>query len=142
MPHDELPIFVLWESVLGEILDRTVRFPKAVRFTFGQRIDHLALDVLQALVRARYARPKGEPLREASLSLEQLRVLCRVAHDRAYLDHGAFEHLARRLDEAGRMLGGWLRWDGGVRRPDEVAEHDFECDSMGDPLPSGPEPTR
>lgn len=142
MRPDELPIFVLWESVLGEILDRTARFPKAVRFTFGQRIDHLALDVLQCLVRARYVRPKGESLREASLALEQLRVLCRVAHDRTYLDHRAFEHLARRLDEAGRMLGGWLRWDGRGGKPGDVAEDDAGLDGAGDFAAVGPEPAR
>ena len=109
MPADELPLFVQWEATLGEILDRTARFPKAVRFTFGQRIDGLGLDVMQRLVEARYSREKAASLRAAGLSIETIRVLCRVAHARGYLDHKGFEGVVRRLDEAGRMVGGWIR---------------------------------
>lgn len=122
MRQDELPIFVLWESVLGEVLDRTARFPKSVRFTFGQRIDGLALDLLQDLVRARYQADKGTALTRASLCLEQLRVLCRVVHARGHLDPRSFEFLARRFDEAGRMLGGWLKWGRSSGAADGKAE--------------------
>lgn len=122
MHQDELPIFVLWESVLGEVLDRTARFPKSVRFTFGQRIDGLALDLLQGLVIARYQTDKGSVLKRASLDLEQLRVLCRVAHGRGYLDSRSFEFLARRYDEAGRMLGGWMKWGRAPRATDDPTE--------------------
>jgi hypothetical protein len=41
--------------------------------------------------------------------LEKLRVLLRICHDERHLDHKGFEHVARNIDEAGRMLGGWLR---------------------------------
>jgi hypothetical protein len=109
MSADELPLFTLWEATLGDLLDRTARFPKAVRFTFAQRIDTLALDVLERIVEARYSRQKVVPLKAAGLSVEKVRILCRIAHNRGFLDHKSFEHLARRLDEAGRMVGGWLR---------------------------------
>lgn len=104
-------ILVLWESVVGEILDRTVRFPKASRFTFAQRIDGRALDVLEALVDARYARAeqKRAALIRVDRLLAQLRVLVRLSHQRQLLDHGSYELLARRFDEVGRMLGGWVR---------------------------------
>ena len=108
----EAPALVLlWESVLGDLLDRTARFPKVVRFTFANRIENLALDVLEDLVAARYA-PKGEalgPLQRADGRLARLRVLVRLAHGRRYLDHRGYEHVSRGLDEAGRMLGGWRR---------------------------------
>ncbi len=31
-------LFTLWEEVIDDLLDRTMRFPKAVRFTFSARI--------------------------------------------------------------------------------------------------------
>ncbi len=41
----ELEVLVRWEHLVGELLDRTQRFPKAVRFTFAGRIDNAVLSV-------------------------------------------------------------------------------------------------
>lgn len=104
-----LPLLALWEELVGELLDCTMRFPKAVRFTFSQRMDNLALDILERLVEARYS-PRSRRrtlLSEADARLGRLRVLLRLSSDRRYLARGAFEALSRRIDEAGRMLGGW-----------------------------------
>ena len=113
MADEVPPLFVLWEELLDDLLDRTLKFPKAVRFTFAGRIDGLALDIFERIVEARYA-PAGvkrEALRHADLSLAKLRVLLRLAHKRRYLDHRGYQHVAERLDEAGRMIGGWLAHD-------------------------------
>lgn len=111
MSLPELPLFVLWEKVLGDLLDRTQGFPKRLRFVLTQRIENLGIDVLEAVTEACYARPatKVQRLRDADLALLKLRVLLRLAHQRRCLSNAAHEHLARRIDEAGRMLGGWRK---------------------------------
>lgn len=116
MTHAPLPLLVLWEQVVGELLDCTMRFPKVVRFTFSTRIDNLALDILERMVEARFARgaQRQALLAEADARLARLQTLLRLAHDRRYLAAGTFEALVRRLDEAGRMLGGWRRHVGGA----------------------------
>lgn len=115
MPHRdevELPVFAAWVRFLDWLLDATEKFPKRVRFTLSSRIEALALDVLEDLVEARYARPKAAVLRRANLRLEKLRVLLRLCHGRRFLAHGAYEHASREIDEVGRMLGGWLKQQG------------------------------
>jgi hypothetical protein len=111
MGEGELPLFALWESTLGDLLDRTAKFPKAVRFTFTSRVDNHALDILERIVDARFATGgrRSSLLREMDVMLNTLRVLLRVCRDRRYLDRKGFEHVARNLDEAGRMIGGWRR---------------------------------
>lgn len=108
---DESVLVVRWQQVVGDLLDRTARFPKVVRFTFAARIDNLALDILEELVEARYASggAKQAALRRADGRLARLRVLVRLAHDWRYLDHRGYEHVSGGLDEAGRMLGGWRK---------------------------------
>jgi len=111
MKTDELPLFVHWEKTAGEILDRTQKFPKSVRFTFSSRIDNLVLDILESVVEACYS-PKAEKLaslRAADLALAKLRVMLRLSHERRYLDSRGYEYLMRGIDEAGRMLGGWRK---------------------------------
>ncbi|MBM4398611.1 MAG: diversity-generating retroelement protein Avd [Deltaproteobacteria bacterium] len=109
MPPSELPLFTHWDTTLKDLLSRTRKFPKSVRHTFANRIEDLALDVVERLVEARWARSKAAILRAASLDVEKLRILCRLAHDEGFLDHRGYEHVARNLDEAGRMLGGWIK---------------------------------
>jgi hypothetical protein len=48
-------------------------------------------------------------LAQANLHLEKLRVLLRISHEERHLDHKGFECAARNIDEAGRMIGGWIR---------------------------------
>jgi len=107
--NEELPVLDLWQKVVGEILDRTGRFPKVVRFTFSSRIDNLALDVLDDIVMARFSSrgDKARHLRHADLSLSRLMALFRLCHDRRLIGDGGYEHLSRRLVEVGAMLGGW-----------------------------------
>lgn len=108
----ELPLFVHWVEFLGWLLPATEKFPRKVRFTFSSRIDNLALDFLEDVIEARYTRGKGEILRRANLRLEKLRVLLRLCHGERYLATNGYEHAARRIDEAGRMLGGWMKQQG------------------------------
>lgn len=110
-PVDEPALLVLWERVVGDLLDRTAKFPKVVRFTFAGRIDGIVLDFLERIAEARWAPAprKRVLLAEADLLLVRLHVLLRLAHDRRYLDTGGFEHVVRGVDEAGRMLGGWRK---------------------------------
>ena len=106
---DDLPLFLHWTKFLKWLLPKTGKFPKDVRFTFASRIDNLALDVLENVIEAAYSREKRPCLRRASMAIEKLRVLLRICHELGYLDHRGYEHAAERLDEAGRMTGGWLK---------------------------------
>ena len=105
----ELPLFVHWEKTLRDILSRTEKFPKRIRFTLSSRIDLLAIEILEKIVEARYAKDKSTALLQASLSLEKLRVLVRITHEDRHLDFKGYEYISRNINEAGRMLGGWIR---------------------------------
>ncbi len=105
----ELPLFTHWETFLEWLLPKTGKMPRHARFTFARRIQSLALDILEGIVEARYSRRKSATLRRINLDLEKLRVLVRLANRLELLDHRAYEQAARGIDEAGRMVGGWLK---------------------------------
>jgi hypothetical protein len=107
---DELPVFTKWMEFLDWLLPTTEKFPKKVRFTLSQRIDNLALDVVEDLVEARYSRRKEEILARANLRLEKLRVLLRVSYRQKHLPSRQYEHAMKAIHAVGRMLGGWIRW--------------------------------
>ncbi len=105
----ELPLFVHWVDFLDWLLPITGGFPRSARFTFSARIENLALDVLEDVIEARYTSKKTQILRRANLRLEKLRVLLRLCHRRRYVATTGYEQAARGIDEAGRMVGGWLK---------------------------------
>lgn len=99
-----------WEETLDGLLDRTAKFPRSARFILSARIDNLALDIMERLIEARYTRRgRADRLDGVNLSLEKLRVMLRLSHKRGYLSHKAYEHTTRRVNEAGRMVGGWRK---------------------------------
>ena len=103
------PVYTVWEEFCGWTLDRTASIPKSQRFTFGQRIDAIAIDVLLLIIRAIYTSDKQEMLVEINLKLEELRCLWRLVQKRNWISLSQLDYANRCIDEAGRMIGGWLK---------------------------------
>ena len=72
--------FILW------LVPAVARFPRSQKFLLGDRIQGLALDVLEALIEATYTRQRDRLLARANLGIEKLRFLFRLAWDLQYLD--------------------------------------------------------
>lgn len=102
-------IFVKWMEFLTWLLPVTEKFPKRIRFTLANRIENLALDMVEDLVEARYTHKKHAILRRANLRLEKLRVLLRISKEQQHLSYKSYEHAIREMNEVGRMLGGWIK---------------------------------
>ena len=107
--RDRPPIYTVWEEVCGWTFDRTASITKNQRFTFGQRIDAITLDILLLVVRAIHTKEKIEYLEEVNLKLEELRVLWRLVQKRDWIRLRQLDFIHFKLDEAGRMVGGWLK---------------------------------
>lgn len=104
----ELLLLSAFEEFVGLLLDRTAKWPKNARFTLTQRVENLALDVVDDLVVARYDRASRRAcLEAANLRLERLRHLFRLALRARACPFTVFEASMRSIDEAGRMLHGW-----------------------------------
>jgi len=105
------PVYALLVDLTGWTLDRTATLPRSHRFTFGERVDRLTLDCLELVIEAIYTSPdkKAAPLRRANLNLEKLRVFWRLIHERRWISAQQLLFVAQKLDEIGRMIGGWLK---------------------------------
>ena len=95
--------FLLW------LIPTVERFPRSHKFLLGDRIQSVALEVLERLVEATYTRRRRGHLAAANLGLEKLRFLFRLARDLRILDQRRYQHAARVLDETGRRIGAWLK---------------------------------
>ena len=95
--------FTLW------LLPKVESFPRAYRFTVGERLASQTLELLTGLVEAAYARDKRPILDAATRRINAIRYLLRLAKDLRLLSMDAWAFSAGRLDEIGRMAGGWKK---------------------------------
>jgi len=105
------PLFVRTYDLLLWLIPQTQKFPRAYRFTVAEHIQRLALAFQDSLVAAGKTRGKTRRrwLQQADIQLEQLRLWVRFARDNRLWSVGQYEHVARMLQEVGRLLGGWLK---------------------------------
>src|SRR3989344_1175082 len=97
-------IYKLWHEFLPH-------FPRDSRQTLGQKIDDLFLEVIENVVKAGYS-DKAEKeifLKRASVKLDLLKFFLQVAWEIKSVDNKKYISLSEKLNEVGKMLGGWLR---------------------------------
>jgi hypothetical protein len=105
--------FLLW------IIPAVEKFPRDRKFLLGDRIQNAGADVLEALIEATYKRERRAHLNRANLGLHKLRFFFRLAVELQILDLRRYEFAARKIDEIGRLIGGWLKAD--LARSQEAA---------------------
>ena len=85
------------------------RFPKEQLFVLGQQIENAMLDIGMMIVHANKLRQKKEMLYELDIALEKLRFLIRLSKDLKMMSVSKYGHHCERIDEIGKLLGGWIK---------------------------------
>ena len=83
--------------------------PRDLKFVLGDRMLTASYDALDLLIEAKYSRAKGDLLRRANLTLERLRFQVRLCMEEQLINLRQFEHISGLIQEAGSMIGGWIR---------------------------------
>ncbi len=83
--------------------------PKLHRHSLGQRIDTLFVEIIEAVALASFlSREEKHPyVRLAIKKLDTLKVLLMVLWETKSIDNKKYIALSIKLNEIGRMLGGW-----------------------------------
>lgn len=119
---DDLPIFIHWMDFIKWLFSKTEKFPKKVRFTFSDRMNNLALDIVESLIEARYSKSKFMILNKANLNLEKLRILFRISYESKFLSQDSYQYGVKKMNEVGSQLGGWLK---SKKKSNEASQSSF-----------------
>ena len=108
---DQLSVFQKTYDFYGLLHQRVRTFPKGDRYTLGERALGTTLDILESIISAGNAKQEWKipAIDKALVKLEIEKVLVRLAHEIGSMDEGQYLRLSERLQEIGRMLGGWRR---------------------------------
>ncbi|OGZ21527.1 MAG: hypothetical protein A3C48_02595 [Candidatus Nealsonbacteria bacterium RIFCSPHIGHO2_02_FULL_38_75] len=86
-------------------------FQKDSKYTLGSKIDSLFLEVVEEIINASNS-DKAEKqifLRIASTKLDLLKFFLQISWEIKCLDNKKYILLSEKLNEIGRMLGGWIK---------------------------------
>jgi len=82
---------------------------KGARYTIGARIENKFLDLLELTYIAYFSKKESklEKVAGCILLLDTLKFIISVAWEAKLVSGGQFEEIALKLEEVGKMLGGW-----------------------------------
>jgi len=97
-------VYKLWHEFITD-------FPKDSRYTIGAKIDSQFLETIEFILRAGYSDKleKMISLKRASVKLDLLKFFLQIAWEIKSLDSKKYIKLSEKLNEIGKMLGGWIK---------------------------------
>jgi hypothetical protein len=112
MGNLDIPIFAKLYDFYKQLSQYLALFPKNKRYSLGQKIDNIALEIFELLFKSGVVSKdqKLETLQNVSAKLDLLKMLVRLARDQKNLSTKAYLDLQAYLQEIGKMLGGWLKY--------------------------------
>lgn len=112
MANQDIPLFAKIYEFEQKLYQLNKKLPKRDRYVLGAKMENCSLDLLEQIIRATDARQqdKLKHLNEANAKLEIIKVLLRLANDNDLLSPKQYLMMQEILQEAGRMLGGWIRY--------------------------------
>jgi hypothetical protein len=83
--------------------------PKTHKYSLGEKIDKFFVEIIEAIVTAIFLNPaeKLPYLRLAIRKLDTLKIFLMLLWETKSLDNKKYIALSLKLDEIGKMLGGW-----------------------------------
>ena len=107
----DTPIFTKTYDFYKEIYALRNTLPKQDRYAIWQKVENATLEILEIILIATSLskNEKAEVLENASKKLNILRVFIRLSKDIKAIDNKKYIALQEKLDEIGRMLGGWIK---------------------------------
>lgn len=88
-----------------------VHIPKSAKYTLGEKIDTLFIEVLELIFAAQYAKPEQKLpiLQRANAKFDALKFFLQMLWEVRKIEEKHYALLSVKLAEIGKMLGGWLR---------------------------------
>ena len=96
--------FLLW------IKPTVQRFAKVHKYGLGVELEQETLRLLRQIIRANMFKiEKRKHIAECFVNYETVKIFIRLSKDYNLLSIKQYEYAATRLDEIGRLLGGWYK---------------------------------
>ena len=109
--RNDIPIIQKVYDFYREFYLNLPGMPKYDRHTIGLKMQNICLELLENLLSASRTNKqnKAEFLSKAAIKLDLLKTLLQLSEDIKALPTKRYLFLSEKLQEVGRMLGGWIK---------------------------------
>lgn len=85
--------------------------PKKDKYTLGEKLERTTLELTESLIAASFVNKIGKltHLEQAATKLDLLKIMVRLGKDIKAIPDSKYLFLEEKLQEIGRMLGGWIK---------------------------------
>ncbi len=107
----EMSLFQKAYDLYRVLHEATKKYSKGDRYSIGEETKKKVLEVIEAITKAGHAKKewKVSLIEQAVISLELVKVFTRLGYDTRSLNQQQYLEIQERIQEIGRMLGGWKR---------------------------------
>lgn len=105
----ELAIRQKIEDMMAYAYQAIRQMPKSEKFSLGADIRASMIKLLQLVIRCNKRFTKKTTMQDLDIELDTLRGLVRVAHNLNMIPFKKYAIWSEKLDEIGRMIGGWFK---------------------------------
>ena len=85
------------------------QFPRSEKYTFAAEIKETMIRLLRLIISANKKYHKKTTARKLDTELELLTNYIRLARDLEFLSFRKYEIWSKKLDEIGKLIGGWIK---------------------------------
>ncbi len=109
--QNETPIIQKVYDFYKELYLTVEKMPKKDKYTLGEKLETTTLDLIESLIAASFIGKISKPshLEQAATKLDLLKILVRLGKDIKAVPDSKYLFLEEKLQEIGRMLGGWIK---------------------------------
>ncbi len=114
--YQHLPIYRLTYELLQQVVKFTKEFPRDLKFTVGQQLNHEVIELVVLIYRANSANNKSETIGILLERLQVVELLIRLSRDMRILPTKAYASLVEMTESIGKQAQGWKRAMDGKKR--------------------------
>jgi len=108
--RSQSPIFVKTYDFLLWLIPLTLKFPKSQRFLLAERLSKMGLDFYDLILESVLSPEEiHQNLSKADILLNKIRLYMRLSFDLKCISLGQYEYASMKIEEIGRLLGGWKK---------------------------------
>lgn len=97
------------EDMIGYMYIVLRQYPKSEKFVLAAETKRAALELMELIISCNKHYMKKTTMRDMDIQLDTLRAMVRLGHTLGFLKNHPYEVLSGKIDEIGRMIGGWMK---------------------------------
>ena len=107
-PEQELSIIQKTYDLIQWYVPIINGLPRSHKFTLGDRLINNLYNLLEGLIKAKYAQKKLTQLLDLNVSLDIIRYQTRILQDFNLISLKKYEYVSEMINHIGIELGGWI----------------------------------